>query len=173
MDVNGYIKSTEKTYLHLAVQHKAKHIVSYLLFDIKADPNKQTAVTKLGALHIAVYMQLFEIIELLLTCEKTNIDLMSPLHGTPLHQACKVGSVKVVQQLLLNNADFSTKNLKGRLPKEVTRNQRIIYLIEKYEKRYQRQSSFLSTSGASNEEKQMFETVIESSNKDRRLTYQP
>ncbi len=48
---------------------------------------------------------------------------------------CKVDSLAIVQLLLLNNADFNIKNAKGRKPKEVTNNQRIIYLIEKYEKR--------------------------------------
>jgi ankyrin repeat protein len=51
----------------------------------------------MGALHIAVQMQSTDIIELLLTSEKTNIDLQSPLHGTPLHVACVGGSVKIVQ----------------------------------------------------------------------------
>jgi hypothetical protein len=46
---------------------------------------------------------------------------------------------------LLSNADFSLKNVKGRLPKEVTKNQRIIYLIEKYEKRIIKEGSFIMT----------------------------
>ena len=51
--------------------------------------------------------------------------------------ACKVDSLPIVQQLLLNNAEQSitSKGAKNRTPKEVTKNQRIVYLIEKYEKR--------------------------------------
>lgn len=37
---------------------------------------------------------------------------MSTLLGTPLHVACKGGSLKIVQQLLLNNADYTLKNSK-------------------------------------------------------------
>jgi hypothetical protein len=51
--------------------------------------------------------------------------------------ACKVDSLPILQQLLLNNAEQSIgiKNSKNKTPKEVTKNQRIVYLIEKYEKR--------------------------------------
>jgi hypothetical protein len=51
--------------------------------------------------------------------------------------ACKVDSLPIVQLLLLNNAEQSitSKGAKNRTPKEVTKNQRIVYLIEKYEKR--------------------------------------
>ena len=137
----------EKTYLHLAVEKKHKQIIAYLLFDAKVDPNKLTEENMMSALHIAVQLKSSEVIELLLTCEKTEIDVMSPIHGTPLHLACRGGSVKIVQQLLLNNADFTLRNAKGKSVKEVTNNQRIIYLIEKYEKRLIKtnNSSFLST----------------------------
>jgi hypothetical protein len=52
--------------------------------------------------------------------------------------ACKVDSLPIVQLLLLNNAEQSItcKGAKNRTPKEVTKNQRIVYLIEKYEKRF-------------------------------------
>ncbi len=97
-------------------------------------------------------MKASEVIELLLTCERTEIDVYSEVHGTPLHIACKGGSVKVVQQLLLNNADYTVKNEKGKSAKEVTKNQRIIYLIEKYEKRYRPTASGSFTSTKSQEE---------------------
>lgn len=35
----------------------------------------------------------------------------------------------------MNNADYTIRNAKNKLPKEVTKNQRVVYLIEKYEKR--------------------------------------
>ena len=65
------------------------------------------------------------------------MNVFSPQHGTPLHMACKVDSLPIVQLLLLNNAEQSitSKGAKNRTPKEVTKNQRIVYLIEKYEKR--------------------------------------
>ena len=51
--------------------------------------------------------------------------------------ACKVESLPIVQLLLLNNAEQSitSKGHKKKTPKEVTKNQRIVYLIEKYEKK--------------------------------------
>jgi hypothetical protein len=53
---------------------------------------------------------------------------------------------------LLNNADFTIKNFKGKIPKEVTKNQRIIYLIEKYEKRVSKTTTNSFHSSISNEE---------------------
>ena len=50
----------------------------------------------MSALHIAVQMKSSDVIELLLTSEKTDIDSMSSIHGTPLHLACRGGSVKIV-----------------------------------------------------------------------------
>lgn len=51
----------------------------------------------MGALHIAVHLKSTEIIELILTTEKSDINLLSPIHGTPLHVACRGGSVKIIQ----------------------------------------------------------------------------
>ncbi len=60
---------------------------------------------------------------------------MSNLHGTPLHLACKIGNLKIVQQLLINGADINIKSMKNqKLPKDSSDNQRIVFLIEKYEK---------------------------------------
>ena len=89
---------------------------------MRADPNKLTEETEMAPLHIAVQIQSSEIIELLLTYDRTIIDIQSSIFGTPLHLACKGGSVKIVQQLLLNNADFMIRNQKHKLPKEVTKN---------------------------------------------------
>jgi len=140
--------------MHLAVEKKQKQIVSFLLFDARADPNKLSADGQMAPLHVAVQIRSGEIIELLLACDRTDIDVYSDVHGTPLHLACRGGSIKVVQQLLLNNADFMARSPKGKLAKEMTKNQRIVYLIEKYEKRFaSRTGSFHST--AEDESKQV------------------
>ena len=63
LDMNRYVGDS-KTYLHLAVEQAHRQIVSYLLFDAKLDPNKLTCDSQMSALHIAVHLKLFEIIEL-------------------------------------------------------------------------------------------------------------
>ena len=45
-----------KTYLHVAVEFRQKQLISYLLFDVRSDPNKLTLDTNLAALHIAVQL---------------------------------------------------------------------------------------------------------------------
>lgn len=79
------------------MQNNSKQIISYLLYDVKANPNTMTRDSQMGPLHLAVYLKKADIIELLLTCDSTDIDLLSPIHGTPLHVACTGGSVKIVQ----------------------------------------------------------------------------
>lgn len=80
----------------MAVELKHKQIISFLLFDAKVNPNALTTDTQMTPLHIAVQLKLNEIIELLLTLETTDINIMSPIHGTPLHIACKGGNVKII-----------------------------------------------------------------------------
>ena len=88
-------------------------------------------------------------IDLILMSEQTDINLMSPLHGTPLHLACKMGNLKIVQQLLINGADINIKSIKGKLAKDNTDNQRVIFLIEKYEKMRAMDNELEESSGES------------------------
>jgi ankyrin repeat protein len=88
----------------------------------------------MGVLHSAVNLERNDMVELLLMGEKTDVDLMSSLHGTPLHLAAKIGNLKIVQQLLIYGADITVKSQKnGKLAKDNTDSQRVIFLIEKYE----------------------------------------
>ena len=88
----------------------------------------------MGVLHSAVLLERNDMVELLLMGEKTDINLMSELHGTPLHLAAKSGNLKIVQQLLMNGADITIKSMKNvKLAKDSTDSQRVILLIEKYE----------------------------------------
>lgn len=86
------------------------------------------------------------IIELLLFNKRTDINKHSPLHGSPLHTACRAGSLKIVQQLLLNKASIYArceviKFVNGQrivsnlTPQEVTKDTRIIALIVRYQER--------------------------------------
>lgn len=77
----------------------------------------------MGVLHVAVNYQRNDLIDLILMSEQTNVNLNSELHGTPLHLACKIGNLKIVQQLLINGADFFIKSAKnGKLAKDNTDN---------------------------------------------------
>jgi len=67
--------------------------------------------------------------------------------------ACKIGNLKIVQQLLINGADISAKSLKnGKLAKDSTDNQRIVFLIEKYEKLRALEQEGEDSAGSSGEE---------------------
>ena len=75
----------------------------------------------MGVLHSAVNLERNDMVELLLMGEKTDVDLMSSLHGTPLHLAAKIGNLKIVQQLLIYGADITVKSQKnGKLAKDNT-----------------------------------------------------
>lgn len=66
------------------------------MFEQQADPNLMTHNTQMAPLHIASCHMYPAIIELLLLNKQTDIEMCSPLHGTALHVACLVGSVKIV-----------------------------------------------------------------------------
>ncbi len=42
MDVDIPLEQIGKTYLHLAVEHTAPKIISFLMFEVQADPNLLT-----------------------------------------------------------------------------------------------------------------------------------
>ena len=113
------------------------------------DPNVLSHNYKMGVLHLAVSLQRNDMIDLILMSDQTDINLVSPLHGTPLHLACKMGNLKIVQQLLINGADINIKSLKGKLAKDNTDNQRVIFLIEKYEKMRAMDNELEESSGES------------------------
>lgn len=85
-----------KSFLHLGVEYGSAKIVQFLLLETNADPNLLTHNTQMSALHLAVSRGLPNLIELLLMTNTTQINLSSPLHGTPLHTACRAGSLKIV-----------------------------------------------------------------------------
>jgi hypothetical protein len=71
---------------------------------------------------------------ILQNCVNLDIDLMSNTHGTPLHLASKMGINKVILKMIMSNANILLKNNQGLVPKQITKNQKVIFLIEKYEK---------------------------------------
>ena len=60
---------------------------------------------------------------------------MSPSVGTPLHLAAVQGHLKIVQKLVLSGADILKRDpIKDKVAKDLSKNQKIVYLLEKYEK---------------------------------------
>jgi ankyrin repeat protein len=57
---------------------------------------------------------------------------MSEEFGTPLHVACKISNLKIVQKLVLIGANIEAVDSKGKIAKNLTDNQKIVFLIEKY-----------------------------------------
>ena len=133
--VDDCTETMGKSLLHLAVEYGSTKIVEFLLFETQADPNEMTHNTHMAAIHLAIVRSQPGLIELLLMSEKADLNLVSDLHGTPLHTACKSGQLKIVQQLLLNNADTEAKNSGGMVPRDVAADARIVALIDRYEQR--------------------------------------
>ena len=66
------------------------------MFEKNADPNLLTHNTTMAALHIAAVRMYPAMVELLLFNKRTDIEVFSPIHGTPLHLACATDNIKVV-----------------------------------------------------------------------------
>jgi ankyrin repeat protein len=62
-----------------------------------------------------------EVVDLLLNAENINPNLVSPVHGTPLHVACRVKNFNMVQYLLLSGVNFNLEDQDGKLPIDVTK----------------------------------------------------
>ena len=93
-----------------------------------------TDLFDMSILHQALQLNEQKLVDFILVASKNvNINLMSPTHGTPLHIACKTGNIKIVQKLILSGAQITVAH-NGKQPKESTKNQKIVYLLEKYEK---------------------------------------
>ena len=60
----------------------------------------------MSALHVAVNLHRNDMIDLILMSDLADINISSSLHGTPLHLACKIGNLKIVQRLVINGADI-------------------------------------------------------------------
>lgn len=131
------------SFLHHAVKENAIQVLAYLLIDQKADPNVMSAKTSqsphqfldMSALHMAVQMKKLEMVDLILmSSSQVDIDLFSETHGTPLIVASKVGDLKIAQRLIIRGAKIDLKDpILNKTAKELTENQKIVYLLEKYE----------------------------------------
>ena len=84
---------------------------------------------------MAVQMRKLEMVDLILMSSSlVDIDLFSETHGTPLIVASKVGDLKIAQRLIIRGAKIDLKDpILNKTAKELTENQKIIYLLEKYD----------------------------------------
>jgi hypothetical protein len=143
------LSGSGKNFLHLAVEHNAFQILAYMLIELKVDANVLTAkkadvfnkdtendTSEMSALHVAIQLGTKVMVDLVMAYGNgVDINLVSPAAGTPLHLACKTGNLKIVQKLVFAGADTMIRHPQtGLLARESTNNQRIIFLLEKYEK---------------------------------------
>ena len=56
-------------------------------------------------LHLGCSQGHLDIVKLLITIGKANINMMAGMHGTPLHVAVKSDRVQIVSYLLMHKAD--------------------------------------------------------------------
>lgn len=66
----------------------------------------------MSILHEAIYYNRRELVDFILMSSKSvDVNLMSPTYGNPLHIACKVGNIKVVQKLVLSGTNIVAPDL--------------------------------------------------------------
>jgi len=142
LQLDHYTRPSGFTYLHHSASLRSSQITSYLLLDRRVNQNLLSDCPKqYSPLHLAAEKAFNDIIELLLMGPSCDINVQSPSVGTPLHAACLAGKIKTVQILLLNGANLLLKNEKKKSAKDLAEDHpRIVYLIEKYEKRLRHNS---------------------------------
>jgi len=62
------------------------------------------------ALEMAAQTDAHEILQVLLSDKRIKVNSPSPVRGSALHLAARVGSFKSCQMLLLNGAELTTKD---------------------------------------------------------------
>ena len=74
-------------------------------------------------LHIAIKLNRQDLVDLIISnSNNIDLDIESYTHGTPLHEACRNGNIKIVQKLVLSNANIFIRDSKCKLAKECTNN---------------------------------------------------
>ncbi|XP_070186884.1 ankyrin-1-like isoform X2 [Littorina saxatilis] len=73
-----------------------------------------------------------QLVKLLLTADKTCINIQNNAGLSPLHLACKLGRKKVIELLLASEEiDLNVRTLESLLPEETTTNKTIIRMVQK------------------------------------------
>lgn len=102
-----------------------------LLLSYDANPNSKNNYGD-TPLHISSCVGYDPLIRLLLKYS-ANINIKNKYGRTPLHNACMQNKISSVRLLLDAGADLFIPDNKGLIPKDLTKNNDIINLIEEYE----------------------------------------
>lgn len=104
VDINHY----NTTYLSTACYHRNLKTITFLL-EHKANPSKSDNITLDTPLHVAVYRNDVECMELLIKAN-APIDVKNNQGKTPLHDATICGYKDCIELLLKHKADITIKN---------------------------------------------------------------
>ena len=104
----------------------------HLLTERKMDPNDITK-DQFSPLQIACLQGYEDIVEILCKQPTIKLNLVTEAIGTALHAASANGHYKIVQSLLMKNANFRTKDLLEQSAQDVAKDSKIAKLLQKYE----------------------------------------
>lgn len=130
-NIDGY------TALHVAAKFGRVEILR-LLLDSGALINVKTYKTRYNVFHIACLYNHIKIVQEILECGGSNIDVQDSLGNTPLHYAAMQANEKMVEFLLKKGADINIKNLDNKTPFQEAED-RSFYSIVKVLKGYHNQ----------------------------------
>lgn len=114
-----------------------------LLLKNGADINRQD---KLGRtpLYMATEATAAKCVDVLLK-HKANVNIAEKRHGkTPLHEAAKYGYDNIAEKLLVDSADLSAVDKKGRTAKDIATRRGILKIIHIYIQIFQMHINFYS-----------------------------
>lgn len=105
----------EPTVLHSAVKSRAAGCIKLLLFKYKVDANKLDSMG-LAPIHICADQGFSDCMYMLLSDDRTLINLKDYHESTALHLACESAQVECVKLLIEHNANVHAKNMKCQVP---------------------------------------------------------
>ena len=139
-DVNCSSPRTREQPLHLATKFAVTNsaIVSYLL-DHGANPEIQT-VQGDTPLHLACMNNNMDKVELFLVSDKAArnrlLGMKNQMGWTPLHVACRYGSLRLIKKLLSARAPASSKTVHGQTPLYVACTRGVLSVVDELLRRH-------------------------------------
>ena len=131
----NYLTTTYNNYtaLHYSALYGCVEITNKIL-DLYKNSIDINAKTKEGysALHLAVFKNKTEIVKILIKIKGIKINEKVPKFGNVLHIACKLNNLKIVNLLISTNIDSFDKNDEGKLPIDLTNDEKIKKILKNY-----------------------------------------